>query len=165
MLKIIDQSPEKDFMSSFEADLSKSDTGQTVLHLSASLGFARLLQEFIARGVHLDQPDVNGFTALHFSALFGHLDCVRSLVHGGADADIVSVDGHTAFDIALDSNHHTIADFLGTHMMVAGDMNDFSSGQGDNEVLAFQDELRSESNDPNTFASLPLADHEGIASP
>ena len=109
LLKLVDRSAENDFTI---AVLTPSDAGQTVLHLTASLGFARLLQELIVRGVSFDHRDFNGYTALHFSALYGHIECARLLVDGGADPDIINTNGHTALEIAQESGHSAIAEFL-----------------------------------------------------
>jgi len=95
--------------------LFPSDAGQTVLHLSASLGLEQLSKALLVRGVEFDQGDVNRYTALHFAALWGHIDCVRCLVYGGADADLVDTEDLTPLQIASDSNHSAIAEFLEAH--------------------------------------------------
>lgn len=114
LLKLVDESVGQDVTSPTEADLLVSDTGQTVLHLSASLGFAQLLQRLIMCGVNLDQQDFNGYTAIHFAALHGHTGCVRSLVSGGADPGIMDEHGHTALEIALKFDNRAIAELLET---------------------------------------------------
>ena len=72
MLKLLDQSPRQNFISTAEAVLLASSAEQTALHLSASLGFERLSKELVVRGVYPDQDDINGYTALHFAVLYGH---------------------------------------------------------------------------------------------
>ena len=77
-----------------------NNSGQTLLHLSAILGFHRLLKHLISRGIDMDARDVNGYTALHFAALCGRVACARILVEGGADVEIVEARGRTAREIA-----------------------------------------------------------------
>lgn len=114
LLKLVDENIGRDVTLTAEVDLLVSDTRQTALHLSASLGFAQLLQELIMRGANLDQQDFNGYTALHFAALHGNIDCARSLVDGGADPGIINKHGHTALGVALESNYGAVAAFLQT---------------------------------------------------
>jgi ankyrin repeat protein len=140
LLKLVDEYIGRDATLTTEV---VSDTRQTALHLSASLGFAQLLQELIMRGVNLDQQDFNGYTALHFAALYGHIDCARSLVDAGADSGITNKRGHTALEIALESNYHAVAAFLQT---CAG--TDSGSEGKDN---ASQSALVPKSADPSTF--------------
>jgi len=85
MLKLLDQSPRQEFISTAEAVLLASSAGQTALHLSVSLGFERLSRELIVRGVDADQRDVNGCTALHFAALYGN--ALSSTLAPGAAED------------------------------------------------------------------------------
>jgi len=124
MLTLLDQSPGGDFMSTAKAVSLASSAGQTALHLSAALGFERLLKELLARGVDPDQRDANGYTPLHFAALFGHIDCARVLLRGGADADIVNATGRTALAIARDSDHRVLAELLETRTAKATEIND-----------------------------------------
>lgn len=112
MLKLLDQSPQQDFLSTAEAVLLGSSAGQTVLHMTASLGFDRLSKELIMQGVDPNQRDVNGYTALHFAALYGHTRCARVLVQGGAEANVVNEEGLTALEIALNFNHCSVVRFL-----------------------------------------------------
>lgn len=44
---------------------------QTLLHLSAILGFHRLMSGLLVCSIDVDACDMNGYTALHFAALFG----------------------------------------------------------------------------------------------
>ena len=129
-LKLIGQSLGTNLASTKGASLVILDTGQTVLHLGASLGFDRFVQGLIVHEIRLDQSDVNGYTALHFAALYGHLDCAYLLVCGGADADIVNIDGHTAFEIALDSNHETVAQLLNARTEAVSAVKDSGSERG-----------------------------------
>ena len=111
-------------MSTAKAASLASSAGQTALHVSAALGFERLLKELIARGVDPDQRDANGYTALHFAALFGHIDCARVLLRGGADRDIANATGRTALAIARDSDHRVLAELLETRTAMATEVSD-----------------------------------------
>jgi ankyrin repeat protein len=71
VLMALDQSPRQNSLYTALA----ATAGQTLLHLSAALGFERLSRELLARGMDADQRDANGFTALHFAALYGHINC------------------------------------------------------------------------------------------
>jgi len=142
LLKLVDRSAENDFMI---AVLIPSDAGQTVLHLTASLGFERLLQELIVRGVGFDHRDFNGYTALHFAALYGHIECARMLVDGGADPDIINTNGRTAAEIAQEAGHSTIAEFLKMSMKADTDK---GIKQKDGKDGASQGALVPEPNNP-----------------
>jgi hypothetical protein len=80
--------------------LASASGQQTLLHLSAILGFHRLLKYLVDRGVDLDVRDASGYTALHFAALCGRLACARILVEGGADVEIVDARGRLAREVA-----------------------------------------------------------------
>jgi hypothetical protein len=141
LLKLVDERVGRDPTSTVAPDLPVSDTGQTVLHLSASLGFARLLQELIVRRVNLDQRDFNGNTALHFAALHGHMDCTRFLVNGGADPAIINKHGRTALEIALESNYHTVVEFLEMDIKAGANVRDPGNEQRDGKDGASQGAL------------------------
>lgn len=74
----------------------------TLLHLAAVLGFHRLSQFLIARGIDLESPDKNGFTALHFAALYGRVAIARQLLDAGAASYARNGAGKTAHEIARD---------------------------------------------------------------
>ncbi|KAF9512508.1 hypothetical protein BS47DRAFT_1345262 [Hydnum rufescens UP504] len=92
--------PTTSVVTTHEAVSHPNDSGQTLLHLSAILGFHHLLKHLISHGIDLDARDANGYTALHFAALCGRLACARILVEGGADVEIVEARGRTAREIA-----------------------------------------------------------------
>lgn len=109
VLTLLDQGPIQPSMSMTEAVLLAADVGQTLLHLTASLGFESLLTILLDHRVDPDLRDANGFTALHFTALYGHVRCTRLLVHEGADVDLMDIWGRTAQHVALESNHQDVA--------------------------------------------------------
>ena len=116
-----------------EAILFAANSGPTLLHLSASLGFKRLVKELIGRGVDPNERDVNGFTPLLFAALFGHIDCVKLLVFEDANLSITDVWGRTARDVALGSNHHDIAEFLEAREVISAKIDKLINEQSNNK--------------------------------
>lgn len=112
VLMVLDQSSRRNSLSTMRALMQAANAGQTLLHLSAALGFEHLLKELLIRGMDVDQRDANGFTALHFAALYGHTNCARLIVGEGADFEIVDIWGRAAKHVALESRHHDVAEFL-----------------------------------------------------
>lgn len=94
-----------DFLSVLDVDVGQTSTsmtaaishtnssGQTLLHLAASLKFTALTRFLVEHNVDLDVRDRNGYTALHFAALVNAKDCAKVLVEAGADVEIVNVLG------------------------------------------------------------------------
>jgi hypothetical protein len=111
LLTLLDQSSRHCSVCMAEAVVLASDTGRTLLHLSASLGFEHLLKVLLEQGVDSNLRDANGFTALHFAALYGHADCVRLLVHQGADFTATDASGRAATQVAREAAHYDAAEF------------------------------------------------------
>ena len=87
--------------SPFQARLnSRRQNGQGMLHMSASLGYNRLVAGLLARGANPDLRDRNGMTPMHMAALNGHLHIVRRLRLAGGDPSIRSLLGFTPADMA-----------------------------------------------------------------
>lgn len=74
--------------------------GHTLLHLATMLGFHRLAQFLIVRGIDINARDRSGFTALHFAALHGRVAITRMLLDAGAIMFARNVAGKTAPEIA-----------------------------------------------------------------
>ena len=74
--------------------------GQGMLHMSASLGYNRLVAGLLARGANPDLRDRNGMTPMHMASLNGHLQIVRRLRLAGGDPNIRSLLGFTPADMA-----------------------------------------------------------------
>ncbi|KAG6885909.1 hypothetical protein C0993_007927 [Termitomyces sp. T159_Od127] len=77
-----------------------TSSGQTLLHLSAFLGFSSLVSFLVKHGIDLDVRDRNGYTALHFAALSRSEASVRILLNAGADREIVNALGKTPIECA-----------------------------------------------------------------
>jgi hypothetical protein len=65
-----------------------NEYGQTLAHLTVSLGYTRLLEQLISWKIDLSVRDATGVTALHFARLFDRPDCVSLLTRNGADQQI-----------------------------------------------------------------------------
>ncbi|KAL8728234.1 MAG: hypothetical protein Q9166_005537 [cf. Caloplaca sp. 2 TL-2023] len=74
--------------------------GQTMLHLSASLGYHRLVAGLLARGANPDLRDRNGMSAMHMACLHGHTKVVRKLLSAGGDPTVRSLLGLAPIDMA-----------------------------------------------------------------
>lgn len=112
LLTLLDRSSTRHSLSLAQAVVLVADTGQTLLHLSASLGFEHLLKLLLEQGVGSDLRDASGFTALHFAALYGHINCIRLLVHQGADLIATDRLGRTAKQVACQAAHYNVVEFL-----------------------------------------------------
>ena len=87
--------------SPFHASLgAQGSNGQSMLHLSASLGYYRLTAGLLARGAHPDSRDNNGITPMHLASLRGHQRIIRKLRSAGADPTLRSLNGFTPADMA-----------------------------------------------------------------
>ena len=87
--------------SPFQAHLNlRRPNGQGMLHLSASLGYHRLVAGLLARGANPDLRDRNGMSPMHMAALNGHTQIVRRLRLAGGDPTLRSLLGYTPADMA-----------------------------------------------------------------
>lgn len=82
--------------------------GQTMLHLSASLGYHRLVAGLLARGVNPDLRDRNGMSAMHMACLQGHAKVVRKLLSAGGDPTLRSLLGLAPIDMATTREVHQL---------------------------------------------------------
>ena len=87
--------------SPFQAHLNlRRPNGQSILHLSASLGYHRLVAGLLARGANPDLRDRNGMSPMHMAALHGYSPIVRRLRLAGGDPTLRSLRGYTPSDMA-----------------------------------------------------------------
>ncbi|KAI5480848.1 putative membrane-bound transcriptional activator [Pseudohyphozyma bogoriensis] len=84
----------------------------SLLHLAAALGFHRLAQFLIDRGISIDARDRNGFTPLHFAALNGRLSIMRQLLEAGAVSVARNTAGLTPLDVARQRDDVDAEDLL-----------------------------------------------------
>jgi hypothetical protein len=158
-------------------------TGQTLLHLSALLGFHRLLARILSMSteIDLDARDANGFTALHFAALSGRLACARLLLEAGADVEVVECGGRTARELAkerdqidvevlLDDWEARLADMdaADADVSVIGDGSEVGSlGAGEDdtkwmETEEAEDDAGNEADDEGNVFHLNVTDTSGL---
>ena len=78
----------------------RTQSGQSMLHLCASLGFHRLSAGLLARGANADLRDRNGMSPMHMAALRGYPQIIRKLRLAGADPHLRSLLGYTPIDMA-----------------------------------------------------------------
>ncbi|KAL9589926.1 MAG: hypothetical protein Q9203_001281 [Teloschistes exilis] len=105
VLDVIDQA---DSAVSPRYNLRQPSNRQTMLHLSASLGYHRLMAGLVARGASPNLRDRNGMTAMHMACLYGRLKIVRKLLSVGGDPTIRSNQGLTPLDLATDPDIHPL---------------------------------------------------------
>jgi ankyrin repeat protein len=154
VLVLLDQSRIQPSMSMAEAVLLAADAGQTLLHLSASLGFESLLKILLEHGVDPNLSDANGFTALHFATLYGHVQCVRLLVRKGADVNLMDMWGRTAQYVALESHYDDVAEFLEAQEADSVNMEEFVNESGNKQEPGF---LKGTEIEPQGLNSLSLS--------
>lgn len=88
--------------SPYQARLNTRGTyGQSMLHLSASLGHYRLVAGLLARGANPDLRDNNGMTPMHMACLRGHARIIRKLRAAGGDPNLRSLNGYIPADMAI----------------------------------------------------------------
>ena len=68
---------------------SRNEYGQTMAHISVTLGYFRLLQHLSTWQIDLNIVDHMGSTALHYAYLFIQEECARLLIHSGAEPFIL----------------------------------------------------------------------------
>ncbi|KAL9594179.1 MAG: hypothetical protein Q9219_007177 [cf. Caloplaca sp. 3 TL-2023] len=87
----------------------RQSNGQTMLHLSASLGYHRLVAGLLARGTNPNLCDRNGMSALHMACFRGHTKIVRKLLSAGGDPTSRSLLGLAPVDMATTLTvHHLV---------------------------------------------------------
>lgn len=69
------------------------NTGETILHKSARLGYAEVAESKIKEGAKVDARDNAGWTALHEACAYGHRNVTEILLKYGADPNCVSNSG------------------------------------------------------------------------
>ncbi|KAG8721474.1 SPT3 Dosage dependent suppressor of Ty-induced promoter mutations-like protein [Ceratobasidium sp. 395] len=90
----------------------QNETGHTLLHLCAVLGYDALATDLLERGADPDVRDATGQTALHLAALRGQVACARVLCEGGADREIVNAYGMSPVDVARERGNVDILALL-----------------------------------------------------
>lgn len=87
--------------SPYQADLDlKSATGHTMLHLSSSLGYRRLVAALLARGANPNELDNGHCTPLHLASIHDQPEIARRLMLAGANPNIRSLSGLTPLEVS-----------------------------------------------------------------
>lgn len=89
--------------------------GQSMLHISASLGYYRLVAGLLARGANPDLRDNNGMSPMHMASLRGHLQVIRKLRSAGGDPTLRSLNGFTPADMATSQQAHDASNAVDHH--------------------------------------------------
>ena len=98
----------------------------TYLHAACRNNDAKLAQDLLDRGAHVNQETTTGYTPLHVACRDGYLDVVRCLLDAGAkvDAEGLCIDGRGTFvsdelgtplDVACRHGHRGIVELLLGH--------------------------------------------------
>ncbi len=86
--------------------------GEPPLSLAVRLGWLRLQQALLERGVDREARDSHGMTALHLATALGREASLKLLVMQGASPDARAADGQTPLGVALSTGRRDLADWL-----------------------------------------------------
>ena len=86
--------------------------GQTLAHISVTLGYFQLLQHLFKWEIDINTTDKMGLTALHYAYLFKQEECARFLIHSGANPCILDGLGRSPSDLnpSLGTVLHSVMD-------------------------------------------------------
>lgn len=85
---------------------------ESPLPLAARLGWSRLAQALLARGVDPDARDPRGLCALHHACIAGDEPLVRALIRAGAWSEAPTPDGQTPLGLALANGQRALTRWL-----------------------------------------------------
>ena len=91
---------------------SCNDYGQTMAHISVTLGHVRLLKQLLTWEIDLNAGDGMGSTALHYAYLFKQEECAKFLIQSDVDQFILDDLGRSPSDLdpSLVVRLHSIMD-------------------------------------------------------
>jgi ankyrin repeat protein len=78
---------------------SSNAHGQTMAHISVTLGYSRFLQHLFIWEIDINAVDSVGSTALHYAYLFSQEECARFLTHSGANQFVLDDLGRLPSDL------------------------------------------------------------------
>ena len=89
-----------------------NDYGQTMAHISVTLGYLRLLRHLFTWEIDLNVMDNVGLTALHYAYLFKQEHCAKFLIQSGVNQFILDDLGRSPSDLdpSLEVRLHSIMD-------------------------------------------------------
>jgi len=115
---------------------TRDRAGDTPLHLSASDGYAEVVDELLHRGAEIETRNLAGRTALHLACMNGHPHVIFVLCSAGANARCRDREGRRPVDLTHDEE---IIQFLwalvSSQVAVRGGPTPFGFGDADNLVL------------------------------
>ncbi|KAJ8883461.1 hypothetical protein PR048_015305 [Dryococelus australis] len=92
----------------------RTKLGSTPLLYASTSNKLEVVKQLLRRGADVNVRDHEGWTSLHWAAHKGHLPVVQSLVRAGANT-VAHVFGKFAIDMAKQSEHTAVVDFLSLH--------------------------------------------------
>jgi len=94
---------------------SLEEREQYPLHMYASKGDVLKVEEYISRGLSLEERDSYGWAAIHFAAYSGHHDIVQMLLAAGCSPNIVNADERTPLHLAARIGNLDVVNVLLNH--------------------------------------------------
>jgi ankyrin repeat protein len=91
---------------------AQSRTGQTALHLSATVGNVECIELLLACGAGINVTTKIGNSPLHEAAKAGYDDVVACLLENGARPGITNHEHDTALDVAVKNGHTHMHELL-----------------------------------------------------
>lgn len=93
---------------------SRSEWGETPLHLAAARGNVQATAVLLDLGADVGARDADGATPLHRAVRQGSIEIAKLLLARGADPSAEAERGVTALTIAIVQGHKSLADHLGS---------------------------------------------------
>lgn len=106
-VKYIDKSREQGLSPFMEVE-----TKSSLLHYAAESDSVELLHRLIDLGEPVNKKNICGWTPLHIAAFYGKKQSVEVFIQNGVDLKAKTADGKTAYNLAMESKHIELADFL-----------------------------------------------------
>jgi ankyrin repeat protein len=113
------------WISGFANVNQRNDNGESLLQLTAMLGFASITQELLMKKADINTEDDDGWTALHSAAKKGHEAVVRLLLDYHADVNAKNNNGWTALHSAARKGHEAVVQLLLKHQANANATNNY----------------------------------------
>jgi len=90
----------------------KDENGQSVLHLAASKGDARIIDVLIEAGADVNSKDKYLETPINVAIVAGQTEIIKKLIENNARPDHKNINGNNALHIALTSGDFKMINFL-----------------------------------------------------
>lgn len=93
-------------------DYRAHKNGRSALSYAASNNQPNAIRALVAAGAQVNLANNTGYTALHHAAEAGAIDAAKALLDLGADKNAHHMGGFTPRQVAIESNHPELAEFL-----------------------------------------------------